>query len=265
MVKAKSERWKTCIAQYGRQITDAEVVIEEERERVSALVDFWEGVKVNNPVAQLTQLCANVDQESKRYLEFCCKCVRRAMEQPETDLEELSRILNENVRVDPEDMQSVLDILDSRVQNLDSDIVVKQRQRFELLEEKVKTLLEERTLSGGNNQITTKQLSKIMMDTESGLQGKSANTQSQQLVKFKNEEEKSTCIYKFLWISEKFYLSGISQLVSLTKASPQRSLNDLEQPMNCVFNDIIRLDFTKFKQVVTEYQVTLREQQMIEQ
>ena len=49
------------------------------------------------------------------------------MEQPETDLEELAKILNDNVRTKPEDMMSVLEILDSRVSNLDSDIVVKQR------------------------------------------------------------------------------------------------------------------------------------------
>ena len=92
-----------------------------------------------------------------------------------------------------------------------------------------------------------------MNDTEGGLKGKSANTQSQQLVNHKNEEEKIASTYKFLWISENFYLKGISQFVNLAKISPQRSLNDLEQPMNCVFNDIIRLDFTKFKQVLSEY------------
>ena len=43
--------------------------------------------------------------------------------------------------------------------------------------------------------------------------------------------------------------------MNFAKNSPQRSLNDLDQPMNCVFNDIIRLDFTKFKQVLSEYQV----------
>lgn len=127
VVKAKSERWKTLVGQYGKQITDSEVVVEEDKERITALVDFWEGVKVSNPIAQLQQLCAQADQESKRYLEFCCKCVRRAMEQPETDLEELAKILNDNVRTNPEDMASVLEILDSRVGNLDSDIVVKQR------------------------------------------------------------------------------------------------------------------------------------------
>ncbi len=78
------------------------------------------------------------------------------MENPETDLEELQRILTETVRTNPDDMLSVLDINDNRKKNLDQDIVVKQRQRFELLEEKVKTLLEERTLSGGSNQITAK-------------------------------------------------------------------------------------------------------------
>lgn len=78
------------------------------------------------------------------------------MEQPETDLDELAKILNDSIRMNPTDLEKNLEILEKRTENLDSDIVVKQRQRFELLEEKVKTLLEERTLSGGNNQITTK-------------------------------------------------------------------------------------------------------------
>ena len=73
------------------------------------------------------------------------------MENPETDLEELGKILSETVRTNAEDMLPILEILDNRKSNLDQDIVVKQRQRFELLEEKVKTLLEERTLSGGSN------------------------------------------------------------------------------------------------------------------
>ena len=72
------------------------------------------------------------------------------------------------------------------------------------------------------------------------------------------------CSYKYLWISEKFYLEGIIQFVRLAKISQQRSLNDLESPMNCVFNDIIRLDFTKFKQTLQEYEVTMKEKKMIE-
>ena len=78
---------------------------------------------------------------------------------------------------------------------------------------------------------------------------------------FKNEEEKQTGIYRYLWVSEKFYLTGITLFVSMAKQSPQRGLHELDQPMNCVYNDIIRLDFTKFKQVLAEYQVVLRERE----
>jgi len=53
--------------------------------------------------------------------------------------------------------------------------------------------------------------------------------------------------------------------VSLTKTSPQRNLNDLDQPMTCIFNDIIRLDFTKYKQVLGEYTIYMREREAQEQ
>ena len=78
---------------------------------------------------------------------------------------------------------------------------------------------------------------------------------------FANEEEKTEAVYKYLWISEKFFLQGIISFVQLAKNSPQRGLHDLDQPLNCVFNDIIRLDFTKFKQVLTEYQIVMNERE----
>ena len=58
-----------------------------------------------------------------------------------------------------------------------------------------------------------------MQDTESGLKGKNGgtNSQSQQLVSFKNEEERQTGIYRYLWVSEKFYLTGITLFVSMAK------------------------------------------------
>ena len=52
--------------------------------------------------------------------------------------------------------------------------------------------------------------------------------------------------------------------MALAKESPSRNLNDLDTPLNCVFNDIIRLDFTKFKQTLNEYTVVMKEQEMID-
>lgn len=65
VVKGKSERWQKSISVFGKQITDAEVVLDEEKGRLTALVEFWEGIKTNNPVSQLQALCAAVDQENK--------------------------------------------------------------------------------------------------------------------------------------------------------------------------------------------------------
>ena len=125
IVKQKTERWQKQIHLYSKQITDGDAMIEEEKERLQALVDFWEGVRNNNPIAQLQQICNSSDADNKRYLEFCCKCVRRAMELPETDLDDLGKLLNDNVRTNPEDLMQVLEILENRVRNLDTDIVVK--------------------------------------------------------------------------------------------------------------------------------------------
>ena len=99
------------------------------------------------------------------------------------------------------------------------------------------------------------------MDTESGMKGKgNADSQSMQLIHFKNDDERTENVYKYLWISEKFYLQGIIQFVNLAKSSPPRNLNDLESPLNCIFTDIIRLDFSKFNTVLTEYQAVIKEE-----
>ncbi len=91
------------------------------------------------------------------------------MELPETDLNELNDTLNTKVKVDLTAEEGVITLLKNRIENLNQDIVVKQRSRFQILEEKVKEMLEKRTLSGGENKITTKQLQKIMIETEQGI------------------------------------------------------------------------------------------------
>ena len=78
------------------------------------------------------------------------------MELPETDLNELNDTLNIKVKVDHATEEGVITLLKNRIENLNQDIVVKQRSRFQILEEKVKEMLERRTLSGGENKITTK-------------------------------------------------------------------------------------------------------------
>lgn len=54
----------------------------------------------------------------KRYLEFICKCIRRAMELPETDLNELNDTLNTKVKVDQSAEEGVITLLKNRIENL---------------------------------------------------------------------------------------------------------------------------------------------------
>jgi len=64
------------------------------------------------------------------------------------------------------DNTDVLELLKNRIANLVDDVVLKQRTRFKQLEEKVKIMLEQKSLNGGNNQITPAQLKKILSDTK---------------------------------------------------------------------------------------------------
>ena len=70
---------------------------------MAGMVDFWDAVNSGNPITQLNSLCdaANAEgaPENANFIEFCCKCVRRAMELPETDLNELASILVDKVTV----------------------------------------------------------------------------------------------------------------------------------------------------------------------
>jgi hypothetical protein len=149
-------------------------------------------------------------EENRQYMEFCCKCIRRAMEQPDTNLEELAEILDAKIKTAPESTEGVLKILENRLSNLDQDIVVKQRHRFEMLENKVKTMLEQKALSDGNGQVqvTAKQLKQIMVETEEGIKQEQMNNRqgSTQMLQFKNAAERTKMSYEFLWLSEKFYL-----------------------------------------------------------
>jgi len=50
-------------------------------------------------------------------------------------------------------------------------------------------------------------------------------------------------------MSEKFYLEGMSLFLQLTQQQSQRSQHEVIG-LNFVFDDILRLDFTKCKSVV---------------
>lgn len=149
--------------------------------------------------------------------------------------------------------------MDQRLTNLDNDIVIKQRDRFAQLEKNVKVMLERKALNGGNNQITPAQLQKILQQTRETPGGTADANEAgnSHIVQFKSEEEEQTKCYTYLWASEKCYLQGMSLFLLLTQHQEQRSQTH-QASLNYIYDDILRLDFTKCKSVVHEYQETQR-------
>ena len=75
----------------------------------------------------------------RNIFEFCCKCIRRAMETGDyASFEELGQRINEGVKVAEDDEAAVETRINERLEYLNKDIVRKQRKRFAALEERVK-------------------------------------------------------------------------------------------------------------------------------
>ena len=84
------------------------------------------------------------------------------MELPEIKIDELLDMLVNKIKIAASIETDVNELIAKRVDYLDKDIVLKQRKRFEQLEEEVKILLEQKALNGGNRGKTNKQLKQIM-------------------------------------------------------------------------------------------------------
>ncbi len=49
IVKAKTERWRLQINRFQKQVSNGNDTVEKLKEGITQVVEFWEGIKVNNP------------------------------------------------------------------------------------------------------------------------------------------------------------------------------------------------------------------------
>lgn len=54
MVRAKTERWYTLLGPFNKSATDGEKYVEAAQKKLKEQLEFWDGLKVNNPIAHLT-------------------------------------------------------------------------------------------------------------------------------------------------------------------------------------------------------------------
>lgn len=140
VVKAKTEQWRAQIQSMSDAVSGGEETVTNLKELVGVKVDFWEQVKLNKPSAQLASLIGahEAGNENPRYLEFSCKCIRRALEIGDYEsFESLSERIRDGVKIPEEDEAAVENTINERIGYLQKDIVRKQRKRFDTLEQKV--------------------------------------------------------------------------------------------------------------------------------
>lgn len=145
-------------------VSGGEETVTALKEQVGVKLDFWEQVKLNKPSAQLAQLLSaqEAGNENPRYLEFSCKCVRRALEIGDYEnFDSLADRVRE-VKIPEEDEAAVENTVNERIGYLQKDIVRKQRKRFDTLEQKVQQMLEQQSLSGGNATLGPKKLQQLV-------------------------------------------------------------------------------------------------------
>lgn len=121
---------------------------------------------------------------------------------------ELEDILQNKVKLGSAQVDELVGLIESKVtertEYLDKDIVRKQRKRFQVLEEKVQQMQEDKSISGGNK---VTDIEKLMESLNGQMQ---ANTGADEdyfgCVPFDNEVQEKFATYNYLWISEKLLL-----------------------------------------------------------
>ncbi len=121
---------------------------------------------------------------------------------------ELEEILQNKVKLGSAQVDELVGLIESKVtertEYLDKDIVRKQRKRFQVLEEKVQQMQEDKSISGGNKVTDIEKL----MESLSGQMQANAGADEDYFgcVPFDNELQEKFATYNYLWISEKLLL-----------------------------------------------------------
>lgn len=173
-----------------------------------------------------------------------------------TDLEDL---LSNKVKLGSAQVDELISLVESktgeRLEYLDKDIVRKQRRRFNVLEEKVAQLQEDKTISGGNKTMNIEQLMESLKGQANQTTSGGLDDDYFGLLPFDTEAQEKFGTYSYMWISEKLLLQGMCQFISLQAALPQRSQLQLlsNNSTVCVFNDILQVDFSKSKMALDDH------------
>ena len=132
------DKWKAKLAKLVPVLTNGEETVQKITDEMDSTVEFWKNLK-EDPETQINNQAL---KENPRFLEFTCKALQRVIEIGEKTDEEIHEIIA-NIELDQETLQECEDYIKVTKDNLARDNVQRRQNRFDLIEEKVKSILEE--------------------------------------------------------------------------------------------------------------------------
>jgi len=133
----RADKWKAKLHKLAPKLTNGDEVIESLISDIQTNVNFWKGVK-EDPESQIKNEAL---KEHPKFLEFVYKAFQRIIELGQKSNEEIKELVD-NVDIGEEEIQTVEENINKTREDLSHDIVQRRQNRYNLIEEKVRIIID---------------------------------------------------------------------------------------------------------------------------
>ena len=232
-VALNANKLKQILKEYVEIVTDGENVVNTISAKIDGVVEFWKSVAAD-PYAALDQLINNGKEGNEKYLEFCCKCIRRVLEADGWSEDNDLIAKTDSVELDEEIKKTIEDSLEEQKKQLTNDVLERAVKRLQVLEQ----------VCAGNNETTKEaikdRVGKTLLRQKSEDIGPSTETNE-------HDAENTGKREKMKWLAELHFLKGAAQFEKFKKLF---SLGKCKGNAN--YFDIKQLDLERIKLLLEE-------------
>jgi len=242
-VSLNISKWKDLLGEYVEIISDGENAVNSLNEKLDAIVEFWKQI-ASDPSAALSSITNAGKESNPRYLEFCCKCIRRMLESDgwteENDL--VSQI--DTVELDEELKTTVEKSLSEQSKQLENDVLERAVKRLQILEQLWSENKEDETKQTLHEKVTktmAKRASELQIDDQ------------------KPSEAEEAKKVNYRWLAELHYLRG-----AILFAKYKKTFETGKCKGNANYFEIRQLDFERIKALLEDDDAKLNKKDLPE-
>ena len=132
IISINVNKWKKILESYTQVATDGENEIPKITANLDSIVQFWQSVG-EDPGKALEQVLSNGMEGNPKYLEQCCKAIRRLLETSGYTEDIVSQI--DSIEIAPELKKEIEASLAEQEKQLDGDVLTRAVRRLQVIEE----------------------------------------------------------------------------------------------------------------------------------